>query len=41
LTGDVVLPRLRYEGGMLQVPMGAGLGVVLDREALAKYRTRD
>lgn len=40
LTGDVVLPRLRYEDGMLRVPTGAGLGVALDREALAMYRTR-
>lgn len=41
LTGDVVSPRLRYEDGMLRVPMGAGLGVVLDRETLAAHRTRE
>ena len=40
LTGDVVHPRLRYDGGTLRVPNGPGLGVELDREALARYGTQ-
>ena len=28
--------RLKFEGGSLRVPRGAGLGVAIDREALAR-----
>ncbi|PZG01922.1 glucarate dehydratase family protein [Micromonospora deserti] len=50
-TEDVVEPGpLRFEGGSVRVPSGAGLGVTLDRDALARLheqwrrsgiRTRD
>lgn len=38
VTDDVIAGgKLRYEGGSIAVPTGAGLGVVLDRGKLAEY----
>jgi L-alanine-DL-glutamate epimerase-like enolase superfamily enzyme len=37
VIGDMVVPALETRDGLLQVPMGAGLGVVLDEEAIAPH----
>src|SRR4051794_34758767 len=38
LTDDVIVGgKMKYEGGSIRVPNGAGLGVELDREKLDKY----
>lgn len=38
LTDDIIVGgKMRYEGGCLRVPMGPGLGVVLDEEKMTKY----
>lgn len=39
LLDDVVVGgKLRYENGAIRVPSGAGLGVELDRDRVARYR---
>lgn len=35
---DLLVQPIRFENGAALVPQGAGLGVVLDREALEKYK---
>jgi L-alanine-DL-glutamate epimerase-like enolase superfamily enzyme len=37
VIGDMVTPALETHDGLLQVPMGHGIGVVLDEEAIAPH----
>ena len=37
VIGDMVVPALEMRDGLLQVPTGPGLGVVLDEEAIAPH----
>jgi L-alanine-DL-glutamate epimerase-like enolase superfamily enzyme len=36
---DLITPGIRFEQGHALVPQGPGLGVELDREALARYQS--
>ncbi len=38
---DLIVDPLRVEGGYIKVPTGPGLGVALDREAVARLRLAD
>jgi muconate cycloisomerase len=37
LEDDLIVEPLDYEGGRVRVPVGPGLGVTLDEDALDRY----
>lgn len=40
MENDLIMSPLEFEGGNLKVPIGAGFGIVVDWEAIDRYRLR-